>query len=106
MELDNQVENKPARDEHGRLLPGNTANPLGRPKGQSLKEFARSYLMSLPEEEKIAYLEKVGRDTVWKMAEGNPANATDVTSKGEQILVVPAELIAKNVPPSSTEPNS
>ena len=29
--LDKNVANKPQRDAHGRLLPGNTANPLGRP---------------------------------------------------------------------------
>jgi hypothetical protein len=27
-----QVDNKPARDAQGRLLPGNSANPMGRPK--------------------------------------------------------------------------
>lgn len=27
-----QVDNKPARDEKGRLLPGSSANPTGRPK--------------------------------------------------------------------------
>jgi len=31
-EQEKQVENKPERDEHGHLLPGNTANPAGRPK--------------------------------------------------------------------------
>jgi len=36
MKADNPVktsENKPERDEKGQLLPGNTANPNGRPKG-------------------------------------------------------------------------
>jgi len=32
-ELEKTGEIKPARDERGRLLPGNTANPKGRPKG-------------------------------------------------------------------------
>lgn len=31
-ELQNKPEHAPARDEHGRLLPGHTANPGGRPK--------------------------------------------------------------------------
>lgn len=67
-----QVESKPARDELGRLLPGNTANPNGRPKGQSLKEFWRQRFQEMTEDEKIAFSNKVGNDTLWKMAEGNP----------------------------------
>ena len=38
METENNhgnMENKPARDEKGRLLPGHTANPSGRPKGRN-----------------------------------------------------------------------
>ncbi len=43
--LDKQVKNKPLRDEKGRLLPGNTANPKGRPrKGQALAEWIRAEL--------------------------------------------------------------
>jgi len=33
MEQETTSENKPVRDERGRLLPGNTANPNGRPVG-------------------------------------------------------------------------
>lgn len=75
---------------------GNNANPNGRPKGKTLKEFAREYLQSLPDERKIEYLATLPEDIVWKMAEGNPANATDLTSKGERIVVMPSELITKN----------
>lgn len=85
-ELDNQEINKPKRDELGRLLPGNTANPLGRPKGKTLKEFAREYLMTLPDDEKTKYLAELPKDIVWRMAEGNPKQDTDVTSKGESII--------------------
>ena len=59
----------------------------GRPKGQSLKEFAREFLMALPDEDKIDYLSSMPEDLVWKMAEGNPANATDLTSGGEKITI-------------------
>ena len=51
---------------------GNNANPNGRPKGKSLKEFAREFLMALPDEEKTNYLACLPEDIVWKMAEGNP----------------------------------
>ena len=62
-------------------------NRAGRPKGKTLKEFAREMLMSLSDEDKIKYLKKIDPDMVWKMAEGNPQN--DVTSGGEAFSPVP-----------------
>jgi len=76
-----QEENKPLRDEKGRLLPGHTANPNGRPKGQTLKEFQAEIFRSMSHEEKIEWLKDVNKDTRWKMAEGNPRN--DVEISGE-----------------------
>lgn len=61
---------------------GNNANPGGRPKGsKSLKTYAREYLETLPEEEKVEYLNTLPRDFVWKMAEGNPKNDVDITGE-------------------------
>lgn len=57
---------------HWRFQPGNPGGP-GRPKGsKSLKVFAREYLESLPDEDKIEYLKSLPEEIVWKMAEGNP----------------------------------
>jgi hypothetical protein len=43
--LEQTSENKPERDEKGRLLPGNSGNPNGRPKGSfSLVEMIRHKL--------------------------------------------------------------
>lgn len=67
---------------------GQSGNPNGRPKGKTLKEFAREYLESLPDEEKIAYLSTLPTEIVWKMAEGNPETKSDVTSNGESIGAV------------------
>lgn len=66
---------------------GQSGNPNGRPPGKTLKEFAREYLMSLPDTEKVAYLASLPTDITWKMAEGNPANATDVTSGGDKLSI-------------------
>lgn len=59
----------------------------GRPKGQSLKEFAREFLMNLPDEDKIDYLSCMPEDLVWKMAEGMPETKTDITSGGKPIPI-------------------
>ncbi len=67
---------------------GQSGNPNGRPKGKTLKEFAREFLESLPDEEKIAYLATLPTEIVWKMAEGNPENKADLTSGGEKIASI------------------
>lgn len=65
--------------------PGNNANPNGRPKGKTLKEFAREYLESLPDDRKIEYLATLPEEIVWKMAEGNPQNNIDHSTLGKEI---------------------
>lgn len=66
------------RGPDGRILPGSAAlNPKGRPQGKTLKEFAREYLLNLPDDEKKAYLAELPKEIVWKMAEGNPHQSTD-----------------------------
>lgn len=62
------------RKSDGTFGPGNNANPNGRPKGQSLKEYWRQRFYEMTDEEKIAFTAKVGNEVVWKMAEGNPTN--------------------------------
>lgn len=69
------------------FIKGQSGNPNGRPPGKSLKTFAREFLESLPDEEKVNYLKTLPEDIVWKMAEGNPENKTDLTSKGEKIQI-------------------
>lgn len=66
---------------------GQSGNPSGRPKGSiSLKEYARQYLSSMTEEERLEFMDGLPKDVIWKMAEGNPKQDTDVTSKGESIV--------------------
>lgn len=70
------------------FIKGQSGNPNGRPPGKSLKTFAREYLESLPDDEKVEYLKTLPAEIVWKMAEGNPHNTEDITSKGEKIVPI------------------
>lgn len=60
---------------------GVSGNPAGRPKGKTLKEFAREYLESLPDDEKVDYLASLPTDIVWRMAEGQPKQDMDIKAE-------------------------
>ena len=84
-------------------------NPNGRPKGKTMKEFARDYYMLKSDEEKRAYIEWLDDKKpgfAWTMGEGNPSSDDKMT------LVVPnigiAEDIANKyaITPSSTTTDS
>lgn len=53
--------------------PGQSGNPEGRPPGKSMKTFVKEYLQHMTTEERIAFLNSVDPELVWKMGEGNPA---------------------------------
>lgn len=72
---------------------GQSGNPNGRPKGKTLKEFAREYLQSLPDDEKVDYLASLPPEIVWKMAEGMPETKTDITSGGKPIPIYGGQSI-------------
>ena len=64
---------------------GQSGNPNGRPKGKTLKEFARGFFASMSDEAGIEFIKKVSPDMVWKMAEGQPHFTTDITTGGKPI---------------------
>lgn len=66
---------------------GQSGNPGGRPKGTiSLKEFAKRYLETLPDEDKEQFLEGINKKDVWEMAEGKPKQ--DVAVEGEVSMLI------------------
>lgn len=77
--------------------PGQSGNPGGKKPGtKSLKTFAREYLENLPPEEKLKFLAALPEELVFRMAEGNPRQDTDITSAGKPIIMISPEVAAKN----------
>ena len=79
--MDNTTEQENNRNEDGTFKEGFSGNPGGRPKG-SLKSFMATKFAEMKDEEKEKFLVGIDKDIIWKMAEGNPANATDITTGG------------------------
>ena len=97
--LDKQESNKPKRDSKGRLLPGQTANLNGRPKGKTMKEWVREFMFNMTEEDKKEWLKGISKEMQWKMAEGNPKQDTesDINIKlPEPIIDVDAKIQEDN----------
>ena len=56
---------------------GQSGNPAGRPKGKTMKEYARELLECQTEEERQEFLHGLPKEVIWKMAEGNPHSTED-----------------------------
>ena len=79
--MDNLEKQEDIRNPDGTYKPGVSGNLNGRPKGKTLKEFAREFYLQMTEEEKIEYIKKVEEKKpgfAWQMAEGNPSNEVDL----------------------------
>lgn len=77
---------------------GQSGNLNGRPKGKTMKEWAKDYLARMTDEERDAFMEGIPKEIVWKMSEGNPATNTDITSGGKPIPLF------SNVPTNNSNP--
>ena len=85
---------------------GQSGNPGGmKPGTKSMKTWAREYLETLPEEERLEFIGTLPTDLVWRMAEGNPKQdtSTDITSGGKPIPILNG-LSSDNVPKENSQP--
>ncbi len=102
----NPVKQADNRTYLGRWKKGQSGNPFGRPKGKTMKDWAREYLSKMNDGEREAFMDGLSKDVIWKMAEGNWQQ--DVTSGGERIIPLPIIPLNKDALPTnnSNEQNS
>jgi hypothetical protein len=97
---DNQLENT-----HKPWLwkKGQSGNILGRPKGKTMKEYAKQYLERMTDEERDEWLDGIPKERIWEMGEGKADSKTDITSAGLPIIQI-AEAVANknNLPKDDT----
>ena len=65
---------------------GQSGNPNGRPKGKSLKEYTRDMLAKMTDEERERFMEGLPKETIWKMAEGNPEQSNKLSGPNGEPL--------------------
>ena len=79
----NQGGKKARMEKVAPLLPycwkkGQSGNPAGRPRGKTMKEYAKELLACQTEEERQEFLHAIPKTDIWKMAEGNPESKVEV----------------------------
>lgn len=81
------------REELGLIRPRST---------ESMKDFARRYLMEMDDDEKREFIKGLPEDLVWKMAEGNPASTGELTVNHEPLKIDIRQQVIKVYGPIPT----
>lgn len=77
---------------------GQSGNIMGRPKGKTMKDYARQYLERMTDEERDEWLEGLPKEVIWKMSEGNPKQDTDINPSDNLMKVLGIKYIKPDVP--------
>lgn len=87
------LENEKVKLKETPILPymwkkGQSGNPAGRPKGKTMKEYAKELLECQTEEERQEFLHGLPKEVIWKMAEGNPKQDNETKVSGDLVINV------------------
>ena len=75
--------------------PGQSGNPKGRPKGKTMKEYARQWLLDMSDEDKRKWLKGLPPQVVWTMSEGQPEQKSEVTVSAP-IPILPSRPVSND----------
>ena len=73
---------------------GQSGNILGRPKGKTMKEYARQYLERMTDDERDEWLEGIPKEKIWELAEGKAKQDIEADVKTNLTIEI-SEAVAK-----------